>query len=70
MTSATFRSADAASRTLANPLTLTTGGTLGAPGTGDLTFTGEVVFGSGAKTVTVDNNTTNFAGPLNGTGAR
>ncbi|MBU3666488.1 MAG: hypothetical protein FGM15_11525 [Chthoniobacterales bacterium] len=68
---ATIRSADATARTIANAMTLGTDATFGSAGTGNLTFTGPVNWGTGAKNVTVTNGiTTEFSGSVTNTGDR
>jgi fibronectin-binding autotransporter adhesin len=61
---AIVRSTSADARTLANAITYSNNLTFGGAGSGNLTFTGAVNLGSGAKTATVDNAVTEFSGVL------
>jgi autotransporter-associated beta strand protein len=74
---ATVRSASATSYSVSNPLTLGASGTLpgphiiiGAPGTGNLTFTGNANTGGTAdKTIQANGITVTFSGVISGNGA-
>ena len=65
----TIQSADANTRTLANAVTLGQNANFGAPGTGNLVFSGAVNSGGAAKTLTINNTTTTFNGVISGNGA-
>jgi fibronectin-binding autotransporter adhesin len=61
----TLRSADASTRTVTNNIDdASSPVTIGAPGTGDLIFTGLVDTGNGAKAFNISNNVTRFNGVL------
>lgn len=61
----TLRSADANTRTVTNNIDdAASPATIGAPGTGDLIFTGLVDTGNGAKAFNISNNVTRFNGIL------
>jgi autotransporter-associated beta strand protein len=58
-----LRSADASTRTIPNNIDdAQTPVTIGAPGTGDLIFTGNMDTGNGSKAFTISNNVTRFNG--------
>lgn len=63
-----IRSSDASPRTIINNISFSESAILGAPGTGKLTFTGNVAFGNGSKTMIVNNDETEFAGVIAGGG--
>jgi len=59
----TLRSADSSTRTVANNIDVAVSPvTIGAPGTGDLVFTGRMDTGNGAKAFNISNNITRFNG--------
>ena len=59
----TLRSADASTRTVTNNVDdAVSPVTIGAPGTGDLIFTGTIDTGNGAKAFNISNNVTRFNG--------
>jgi autotransporter-associated beta strand protein len=61
----TLRSADSSTRTVTNNIDdASSPVTVGAPGTGDLIFTGVVDTGNGAKAFNISNNITRFNGVL------
>ena len=64
-----FRSADANTRTLANPVTFGVSTTFGSTTTGNLIFNGAVNTGNIAKVITVSNAVTTFNGVISGTGS-
>jgi autotransporter-associated beta strand protein len=63
-----IQSAGSAACTLANAVTLSQNTTFGAPGTGNLTFSGPVDLGGAAKTCTVNGITLTFSGVISDTG--
>jgi fibronectin-binding autotransporter adhesin len=65
-TTSRLRSADATDRTITNPITISQSSNFGSAGTGNLTFTGAVNAGSGAKTWTVDGVTATFSNAISG----
>src|SRR5262249_4610384 len=58
----TLRSADANTRTITNKIDVAQNVVLGAPGSGDLVFTGDMDTGNGSKAFTISNATTRFDG--------
>ncbi|WP_193214511.1 autotransporter-associated beta strand repeat-containing protein, partial [Luteolibacter marinus] len=63
-----IRSSDASPRTIPNPISYSDSTVWGSPGTGNLTLTGDVAYGGGSKTITVNNAITEFSGIINGGG--
>jgi len=66
--SGTFSSADSTAHTIANAITLSANTIFGTAVTGNLTFTGAVNAGAGAKTFVVNNASTTFTGAISTTG--
>ena len=69
-TTAIIRSSDATDRTIGNAINFAQSMDFGATGTGNLTFTGLVAGGAGAKTFTVNSITTEFSNTISGNGDR
>jgi autotransporter-associated beta strand protein len=63
---ATFRSADANTRTIGNVIDLAADITLGSATSGNLIFASEINCGAAAKTLTISNSVTAFNGTLSG----
>ena len=66
---AVIRAADATPRTIGNAIVFSNSTIFGSATTGDLTFTGAVNSGTGAKTWTVNNANTTFSGVISGASA-
>ncbi|WP_367873537.1 beta strand repeat-containing protein [Luteolibacter sp. Populi] len=63
-----IRSSDASPRTIPNPISFSVPTPFGSAGTGKLTFSGAVAYGSATKSITVNNAETEFSGVIAGTG--